>query len=946
MLALALATVALAATSSSRALGQTTESGSGQAGADAYADQSDAEALATAREQFDGLLDAPPLKWPPVHPGEELRGYLSDQAAVVSGADGGRGIVESTLPLRGETPEGETASIDLGLIDVGSTFAPKSSAVDVRIPDDSTGQLRFPDQSFGVRLAGADAQSAVVESNKAFYANVVKDGDLVLEPQPAGAELSVVLRSPDAPTVLPLRFDLGGDQTLHVVDAGESASLPPGAVEVRQGGDAVGVVYPALAFDTDGHNVPVQYRLDGDQVVMDVDTSGDPSWPVLVDPPIGIYDNNGTSTSNPDGYVWKNWKAATSLDPPDATNPTSNGYSYCNNQSTWPLKKFYLCQGTLNGTREQGGPLYVKANASVTAYASSDWAEWYKTARLGSYIYQFDATAISSATSAAVTGGNHGQFFMGVTPGDPADAVYGWETGRVVHDGITDEGLAATGGGTNVTNVTRYVKVHDGQPTNATPIGPGNRALFRLQMETTSSGPGSPLPYIAIGGGATYSSETSPPTLSTPSHTQAVQGGWVTSYADTVSATAQDTGVGTGTAAAGLGIGTIALSRSGVPSGSANACPLQAAPANTSSAGLAGAYDSCPLSYTGSITYTAPEGVDSYVLSATDLVGNHNGAEDEPWTVKVDNSAPSISSLSGPLYDDRTVADDDGDGQTDVDDSGSIRSDESITVSATDGVASTGLASGKRSGIASIEMDVDGHLLHPADRHDASCTTTGCPYDGPTDKTFTLHPSDFAASGDHTVTIVVRDQLASSTSTTAGTHISTQSFDVYVDKDQTVVSSTSSAIGEDDAPAPIDDDVGLSPELSTQQEADVTAFITTEAANPLSDLNHVLGLSPYTIESIGPRTGNGLLIGAFVVLDINSPRDIDAIVPALAGLGPTVTPYRAHFVGTGVTDLALWIDFPLGTSAIANIEPGPESGATTYGPVPGTPPLPPPSTDD
>ncbi|HKP91225.1 MAG TPA: hypothetical protein VJT75_14775 [Thermoleophilaceae bacterium] len=921
--------------------------------AQAYSDQSDAEALSTAHEEFEGLLDTPPLKWPPVHAGEDLRGYLSEDTAVVSEPSGALGLVESTIPLRGETPGGDTAPIDLGLVDVGdSAFAPKSAAAEVRIPDESTEPLRFPEVSVGVELEGAASQAASVQSNSAFYANVIEDGDLVLEPQPEGAELSVLLRSPAAPTEIPLRFELPAGAALRMAAGTGSEPLPSGAIEVVDGSRRLASVSPAVAVDADGRDVPVHYELDGRRVIMNVDPTGEVSWPVLVDPIIGVYDNNGTSVCptggcdptkpKPTGWTWPDWKPATYAELPDTT---TNTWSYCNNQGSNPNKKFYFCQGTLGGTNFDGGPLYVKANGSPTqSYLGSQWGAWTKKARVepngqsNAYIYQFDTTALSNEGEA------HAQVAVGVQTAGGA-----WESGNVVWgNGSTSNGVAALAGkaayetplNTAISSATRYVYVHGGMPTPATPIAPGNVAVVMLDMAAGATG--TPVPYAAVGGGATYSSETYPPAITAVTHTKAAPTGWVESHTDTVGASVVEHG---------LGMGTTKLNGPGVPTTGSwvTACWQNGAPSNVSLAKASNYYDNCTLTQTlpasSSTTYTTTqEGINSYNVTATDLVGN---TDTEPWTVKIDKSPPAAS-LSGALYDDRTMFEQDGEGvATDVDDSGSIQTDESVTVTATDGVGPTGAASAKRSGIASIEMLVDGQRRHPEDRQDATCSATGCPFDGPPVKTFTLHPGDFSTSGDHKVTIVVRDQLASPTATTAGTHVWTETFDVYVDKDQTVAAQLSSSIGEDDPPAAIDPDDGLIPQLSLVQESDLTTFIGTEVNDATSDLNKVVGLSSYSIDSIAPRTGddpvtgNDTLIGAFVILKLGAPRTVDAVVPALAGRPPDVIRYRAHFVGTGVTDLALYIDLPRGDAPIAAIQPGPDSVASTYAPEPGTPTLPP-----
>lgn len=688
----------------------------------AYAHESDREALATGREQFAEFFDEPVLRWPVLRDGDRLTGYVNDETGVATLASGKRAIVDSTLPLRGRTPDGAVAPLDLGLIDAGhSELAPRSAPADVRIPDRADGELRFPDRAFGVAFDGAKSNDAAIDGNKAFFANVAQDTDLVLEPRPEGAELSVVLRSSSAPAVVPLRFHLAGGERLSRSDGSGSDSLPQGSVEVTRDGKRVGSVLPAHATDAQGQSVPVSYALNGDRLELHVDTTGDIAYPVLVDPIVGVYDNNGTSTGpGTTGYTWPNWDQATYADAPGAPNTT---WSACNNSGSF-VKKFYFCQGSLNGMLTEGGPLFIRANTTL-AFADTDWAEWIKYARADSYIYAFDTTALSSQA-------NNSQLYVGVW----SQADFSWETGSVMWgNGSTSRDAAPAGyalyetyPGTSLVGATRYLFVHgnqQAQPDPATPIAPNNIAAFGINMAAGT--PGTPTPYVQMGGAATYSSETYAPTLGAPSHTNPPPSGWANSYSDSVAVSASDRG---------LGMGRINLSGPGL-SASHSACTQNGAPSNNAGLNASNYYDSCPLALTmPSTAYTAPEGIDTYTASATDLVGNHAVANDRTWQVKVDNTGPQLS-VSGSLWT--------AQGTTVQPGTYTIHAD------ASDGGVGVA-ASAARSGLQSIVVKVDGDVEQTYTP--SSCSSTGCA--GSTD--YTLDTADWPAE-QHTVDVVATDQL-------------------------------------------------------------------------------------------------------------------------------------------------------------------------------------------
>lgn len=733
---------------------------------DAYRDQSDVEALATVRDQFDGLLDTPPLKWPAVQPGEDIHGYLTDNSAVVSEPDGGRGVIESTLPLRGETPAGHEAAIDLGLVDVSdAASAPRSTAAPVRIPDDSTGELRFPDQSFGISVADANPQQAQVESNNAFYANVKSDSDLVLAPRPDGAELSIVLRSADAPTSIPLRFSLADGQRLAQTDATDGTGLPPGSVQMVDDSESLATVYPAIAVDAVGNGVPVSYELDGDDVTMKVDAPADTTYPVLVDPIVGVYDNNGTSvcpsagcgSSKPAGFVWPGWRPGTNTDPAGTALPTS--WSYCNNQGSHPDRKFYFCQGSLSGAATDGGALFIKSNpfsSSNVSYGTGEWGQWVKEPPPYAYIYKLDAAALTNVVPGQAA------LAVGVRKADGSD----WECGSVQWgDGTRSVGAALTPSGcSNTTNLpaayktgtstalsaaTRYVYVHTLYQGDATPspaIAPGDRAVLRMVM-TGGAASTNPLPYVQMGGAATYESETYGPTVDSVTHTKSPPSGWVDSYSDTSMASAWDKGLGMGTVTAtGPGISNSTATKQ---TSTGTYC-TSGTPPSGSTVGATNLYDGCQTAQdkplTLSTTYTAPQGINNYAISATDLVGNQTPSTASPqqsWTVKVDRGGPTVTT-SG-LTDNQVVS-----------------NDVNLSVHAVDG--DTGSLASQRSGVKTIDVTTrtaSGAVVDSSPDPSPQSCSSSCPKD----RSVPLKTGGYS-SGSYVAEVVATDQVGNPSSRT------------------------------------------------------------------------------------------------------------------------------------------------------------------------------------
>lgn len=733
----------------------------------AYRRQSAAGAFATTRHVFPALVEGKALRWPPLAHGEKLKGYLGLHSAVVREPGGKRGIVQSTAPLVGTTPAGDAAPVNLALTAVRGGFAAKSSPIRVRLPRRAGDALAFPDQALGVSLEGADPVSPRVSSSKAFYANVLRDTDMVLEPTTSGGEASFVLRSPDSPTDPALRFDLRRGQSLRLTgDEPQSATA-----EVVAGKRHVATIPPAAAVDAQGRPVPVAYSVSGDRLVLDVRRGNDVAYPIVVDPSYGIYDRYGQNicpSTNPNcpANVWKGW-----------TRAASSTMAPCNAPGT---AVFLFCQGS-NGGYSTGGAIYAYALPN-TNYTNGWVGEWYKVARTDTFIYRYDAFNLSHVV-------DNSQVFEGIAcyPNcganfwekgswrDKYNNVWGPATGTIAYSA---SGAAELGDSRFfcVDNGTRSPEWTSNAGTGGGPIAcppttaahENNGVIFGIQMLGAT---GATKPHVALGNGATFYSDNYPPTLSVKSHTVAPPGStWVDSYSDTVVMHADERGTG---------MGNITLAGPGVPSSPTSRSPSGCDFTDPSTVDAKYVekqdnWETCPAGGwdAPAIAYTAPEGVNSYVSTATDVVGNHDGAQDKTWTAKVDHTPPSASASGALNARDSWISD----------------PSPSLTINARD----DGPNGVPTSGVASDKIQFDQATNGPSDTktNKKSDGTTDCDATSGCAQTLGPHTMSPALSdGMHTVDVTTKDAIG-------GTgHQLAQSWQVGLDRAKPVINGISGTAG-------------------------------------------------------------------------------------------------------------------------------------------------------
>lgn len=321
-----------------------------------------ADALRLAREAHGEFVSEP--AWTPFEPdeGERVIDYRGDFSAVVErrAADGelAHSLMESTLPLRSSVGTGEPEPVDLTLREGENHYATENPLVRTKIAKSVAQGIEFPEAGIALR-AGLESDDATVADGKVFFANVDRDADLLVAPEPRGVELAWQLRSEESPERLPMRLDLPQGAVLRIEGRVRRA-------EVVQGEDVVATLSPPTVVDADGEPVKARYEADGHTLAVAVaHRDADVAYPLLVDPIIeahGAYPDSGALKPEGDCSGW--W--------------SGSGWK------TWVVQGSYFyfgehCEGVYVYQYHPGG--------------SGDWAHWYQVAPSRAYFERFELHA-------------------------------------------------------------------------------------------------------------------------------------------------------------------------------------------------------------------------------------------------------------------------------------------------------------------------------------------------------------------------------------------------------------------------------------------------------------------------------------------------------------------------------------------------------------------------
>jgi streptogramin lyase len=272
-----------------------------------FANLTAAQAGSVAGGAFPELMDDPAGGAPKLPAGQAVESYLTNYAAQISGPEGGREVLESTLPMATESSSGQHTPIDLGLSALDGRFVPRSPLVAVQIPKLLGEGVQFPGLSLsitpvdsqGAALGGSNGAS---DGTSVLYANTQTDADTVVKPTSAGVDSLTVLRSVMSPQHL--YFAVGLPAGAALVQTEES-----GPVHVVVAGKTIATIQRPAAQDSAGTTVPVVMSVSGSTVALEVeDQSAEYLYPIAVDPEVTGEDKQVVETT---GGKRSNWKFET-----------------------------------------------------------------------------------------------------------------------------------------------------------------------------------------------------------------------------------------------------------------------------------------------------------------------------------------------------------------------------------------------------------------------------------------------------------------------------------------------------------------------------------------------------------------------------------------------------------------------------------------------------------
>lgn len=453
----------------------------------AYRGKSKKLALRAAKRNYSELISEPIWEPPRLKPGDRIKEYTSDTSALVDvvGTDHDA-LVESIVPFSVEGASGERETIDLKLQRKGETYVPRKAAMKGSLPRALADGVVVGHKIRFTPAGAEDAAGAELLGDKALYANVAQDTDVLVGVLPHAIETFHFLRSPKSPEKHVLDLSLPKGASLE--------RLKTGSVAIELDGEPLGTVGPVTAMDAQGQNVPVSYSIRGHQLTLDVEHRGlDLAYPLVVDPTFSEPWGSDYEAGIEFGGLWQ-----------FATNRPG------------------LILSSLSGGWGEGP--YVVMPRSSTAYNHGDYGQWYVRAPGTILITRTDWDDIRQAGQPSQQGG-------------PACVSLGFQTGD------RSQWL-----GTPHTYIPcapfhdSHEEICGGNPPCAPNSMPtGNVVTFYSWMY----GGGTRIDenYAFIDGAFVYEHDLDRPTFSNVTHSSRPTG-WVESASESVTATAEDTGFG------------------------------------------------------------------------------------------------------------------------------------------------------------------------------------------------------------------------------------------------------------------------------------------------------------------------------------------------------------------------------------------------------------------
>lgn len=538
-------------------------------------------------------------------PGLEVVDQFGKGAALVQDTQGGRFLLRSSDPLQVPAAGGGFTPLDMSLQPSGEGFAPAASGAPLQIGGSVGDGVELTDAGFSLVYEGREDAELVEANDRAFASEVATDTDLVVAPRPKGVEVGWIVRSPRAPQSFTLRVEMPeGAMLRRARSENPIPGDPPEAIEVAQGDETVGYIYPPLAYDADGVPVASKADIDGDKVVVSVDhRDGDFRFPILVDPEVIV---PGSFSAQWPGWTFANM-APNPREGTGASNPGNNFFGAAVNDLAY-------------------APGLYQSMPTHTWFDNGAYAHWLYQAPANTYIYRATLGSISHYPY-DYQGYRLSSWFHGLmTP-----PYSGWQSPVNYQDqsgGLGPNPFSSTVATTNRTHDFCFLTRCDrnkGSEQNLAIFGIQATNPFGGALYTDASKARVPMGWANI-----YLGDRNLPTV-TQAPSSATQ--WVNDAGGNHQAQIKASDIGLGVkryTLTGARDGTITGQNGCTGDVHRSACPKD------------------PPPYT--FTYRLDEGVRTMGFYAHDVVDNQSATR--TWTQRIDRSAPSIA-FSGPAYDRR-----------------------------------------------------------------------------------------------------------------------------------------------------------------------------------------------------------------------------------------------------------------------------------------------------
>jgi len=653
-------------------------------------------------------LVAPTADYKPKKPqGEPAAGMFRAEkpAAPTNPGDQTPSLVLSDIPLRAQASSGAKRPLDLTLVQSQGGFKAANPLVDFAASTSPTSGVSIGQGAERVTVTAAAATQAAPEGSRVsdlgvFYPEVALDTDLFVSPAPGGAEVFAQLRSPQAPEQIKLALELPAGAELR--------ATPEGAAEIVDGGGKqIGLVSAPSAIDADGRPVEVSMAVEGNSLVLAVSRQEEPvSYPVLVDPVIDTFDTWGAAQQLP-------WRRV----PADSGLPDSN--------PRWYTKKRNPGEACWQPATCWQNGLYVYGKSGVFFPENSYAGFTYSPPRYVPYGPGPAPDPGFPGTSAWIhrVVFDPVQYRLNGDSANPSSSAPRLKLGIFEDKGtvVAPRGIGSPYGNSPINKDNSYYGELNG-PLNAYNTGDGTISgdpnggdrsgkQVWFQLATHVARTTQALHEAYLGGAEIRLLDGEAPSASAddPDNNNAtVQTPWLKSTANrSITITGNDKA--SNLAYGGLGIKSLSaqIFKPDAQSASGVLTPLSQIDCDGSHAKPCQVQASRPITYP---TSQLPNGISYGWGHAYDALDKNQGLFGiGAWYIKVDREAPTQPTVSGPLL---SAADPGNEAVVQASDPGGTGRDPG---SATDRAA-------WRSGVAKIELFIDGVAETPVDREPFTCT--------------------------------------------------------------------------------------------------------------------------------------------------------------------------------------------------------------------------------